>query len=262
VSRLRVLLACECSGRVRDAFAKRGWDAVSADILESETPAYYNVGANGDFEFNFDGHIDATHYTGDVRDLFRWDHPVNAERLQYANTFPVHCDLDGTGAPLWDLIIAFPPCTDLSYAGARWFKQKQADGRQQAAADFFMEMVNAPSPHVAVENPHSVMQKLYQPSTQIVQPWWFGDPMEKQIHLWLKGLPELMPDNEVTPAGRVTTGGGSWRTDKAAARQGMSAYEDSEGRKNRAKVRSRTFPGIARAMAEQWSAYVQAYEQR
>jgi hypothetical protein len=260
VSRLRVLLACECSGRVRDEFAKRGWEAVSADILPSETPVHKTIdvvlgGCRETYDHNVAEHT--THYMGDVRDLFSWGHPVNharAAELQKQQT-------SHTIYP-WDLIIAFPPCTDLAYSGARWFAQKRADGRQDAAADFFMEMVNAPSPHVAVENPHSVMQKLYQPSTQIVQPWWFGDPMEKQIHLWLKGLPELIPDNEVTPAGRVTTGGGSWRTDKAAARQGMSAYEDSEGRKNRAKVRSRTFPGIARAMAEQWSAYVQAYEQR
>ena len=229
---LRVLVGCECSGRVRDAFAARGWEAWSADLLPSESAPH--AWPNEDWEH--DGL--AFHYQGDVRDLFDQH---------------------------WDLFIAHPPCTDLSYAGAVWFKLKDArrggDGRMQEAAAFFMEMLDAPSPFIAVENPHSIIQEPQWagPPTQSVQPWWFGDPYEKRIDLWLKGLPKLMIDNPVQCLGRVATGGGSWRTDKAAGKRAMSTYEDSEKRVNRAKVRSRTLPGLARAMAAQWGTFAEEH---
>ena len=247
------------SGRVRDQFAARGWEAWSADILPCEVPGFNEVTPEG---FKINTKARGSHYQGDVRDLFKWGHPVNHSRRYFA----VRADEQyGYEIPLWDLIITHPPCTDLSYAGARWFKLKDArrggDGRMQRAAEFFIDMMKAPSPLVAVENPHSIIQTWEEvgPPTQVVQPWWFGDPYEKQIHLWLKGLPELWRDAIVTPLGRVTTGGGSWRTDKAAQRKAMSAYEDSEGRINRAKVRSRTMPGLARAMAEQWGPYAEHF---
>jgi hypothetical protein len=275
--RLRVLLACECSGRVRDEFARRGWEAVSADILPSETPVCQSWG-DGDLTSPLrEDHEHGActhHYQGDVRDLFSVNHPVNSERMEaVVDSCPM------PELPLWDLIIAFPPCTDLSYAGAAWFKQKQADGRQDAAAEFFMEMVNAPSPHVAIENPRGVMFTRYRKPDQTVQPWMWGDPFKKNTCIWLKGLPPLKPEYTepevlatVTSGDmkgyrlhRVTTGGGSERTDKADGVirpehdfNGRQHYEDSEGRKNRAKVRSRTFPGIAKAMAEQWGEYVEA----
>lgn len=208
-----MLAACEQSGRVRDAFAARGWDAWSCDILPSETPGQ--------------------HYQMNILDLL--------------------CD----SPPDFHLIITFPPCDHLAQAGAVWWKAKQADGRQQAAADFFMQMVNAPARHVAVENPRGIMTRLYRQPDQIVEPWMFGDAYAKKTCLWLRGLPLLVPDNPVVPAGRVATGGGSWRTDTNAQRSAMNAYEDGEGRKNRAKVRSRTFPGFARAMASQWGAYIE-----
>jgi hypothetical protein len=210
---LRVLAACESSGRVRDAFAARGWDAWSCDLEASETPGQ--------------------HIQGDILSVFQW-------------------------SAGWDLIIAFPPCTDLSLAGARFWAQKQADGRQARAAKFFMQMVyDAPARHVAVENPRGKMTELYRKPDQIVEPWWFGDPYAKKTCLWLKNLPDLVADKPVEPAGRVATGGGSWKTDKAAGRKAMSAHEDSEGRKNRARVRSRTFHGLARAMSEQWGSYLE-----
>lgn len=210
-----MLAACEESGRVRDAFADRGWEAWSADILPTSSTRK-----------------GAVHYRGDVRELLSYDYR-------------------------FDLVIAFPPCTDLSLAGARWWAEKQSDGRQQAASEFFMQMVNAPAPFVAVENPIGRMTQLYRPPDQVIEPWWFGDPYVKKTCLWLSGLPRLEADDKVTPVGRVTTGGGTWRVDKAAGRAAMSAYEDSEGRANRAKVRSKTFPGVARAFAGQWGAYVE-----
>lgn len=260
---LRVLVACECSGRVRDAFAAQGWEAWSADILPSETPVYYQVTGTPtdgyETQYNPELNRNARHYQGDVRDLFNWNHPLNEDRAEAEHRY----DLFRPAPRLWDLIIAHPPCDHLSYAGAVWFKQKQADGRQAAGAAFFMEMVNSPSDLIAVENPHSIMQKLYQPPTQVVQPWWFGDPFAKGIHLWLKGLPELTATHELNdygdPVQRAATGGGSWRTDIAHRRTMMNAYEDSEGRVNRAKVRSRTFPGLARAMASQWGNFAERY---
>jgi hypothetical protein len=220
---LRVLVACEMSGRVRRAFADRGWDAWSCDILASEEPDYGNV----------------QHIQDNVLQVFK-----------------------DASEGYWDLIICHPPCDHLSYAGARFFKQKQADGRQAAAAAFFMEMVDAPSTLVAVENPHSIMQKLYRMPDQIIQPWQFGDPYVKGTHLWLKGLPRLQPNHteaDYPMLFRTATGGGSWRTDTVAGRQAMNRLEDSEGRKRRAIVRSRTFPGIARAMANQWGMFAEEF---
>ena len=210
----RMLAACESSGRVRDAFAARGWDAWSCDLEPSETPGQ--------------------HIQGDIRTFYDMIHRA-----------------------AFDLIIAFPPCTDLSLAGARFWAEKQADGRQQRAADFFMRMWQSPSRYVAVENPRGYMSKYWRQPDQIVEPWWFGDPFAKKTCLWTEQLPALVADRPVTPTGRVATGGGSWRVDSAAARQAMNSYEDSEGRKNRAKVRSRTFPGVARAMADQWGSYIE-----
>lgn len=207
----RMLAACESSGRVRDAFAARGWDAWSCDLEPSETPGQ--------------------HIQGDILSVFEWSS--------------------------WNLVIAFPPCTDLSLAGARFWSQKRADGRQDRAAEFFMNMIDAPGENVAVENPRGDMSRRFRKPSQIVEPWWFGDPFVKQTCLWTFGLPPLSPDKPVTPEFRVATGGGSWRTDKAAERKLMSAYEDSEGRRNRAKVRSRTFPGVARAMADQWGGWIE-----
>lgn len=257
---MRVLIACECSGRVREAFAERGWEAWSADLLPSEIPPRREA-CGQDVTTHFPSKGKGSHYTGDVRDLFNWNHRVNEGR----STLERHANLFRPAPPLWDLIIAHPPCTDLSYAGARWFKLKDArrggDGTMQAAAAFFIEMLNSPSPLVAVENPHSIIQtwKEVGPPAQVVQPYMFGDPYAKGIHLWLKGLPALHATNVVEPAGRVATGGGSWRTDKAAGQRAMSAYEDSEGRANRARVRSRTFPGLAGAMADQWGAFAERY---
>lgn len=211
---LRMLAACESSGRVRDAFAARGWDAWSCDLEPSETPGQ--------------------HVQGDIRKFY-----------ELLTGFPFH------------LIIGFPPCTDLSLAGARFWKEKRADGRQDAAAEFFMDMIRSRAVHVAVENPRGDMTRRYRPPDQIVEPWWFGDPYSKKTCLWLRNLPELYIDNPVRVTGRVATGGGSWRTDTTAGRKHMSAYEDSEGRKNRAKVRSRTFPGLARAMADQWGSFLE-----
>lgn len=132
----------------------------------------------------------------------------------------------------WDLIIAHPPCTDLAVSGARWFREKQEDGRQQKSIDFFMRFINADCPKIAVENPVCIMSRIYRKPDQIIQPWQFGHGEMKTTCLWLKGLPPLKPTNIVE--GREQK---CWR---------MAPGPD------RAKKRSKTYPGIAKAMAEQW----------
>jgi LAGLIDADG-like domain/Hint domain len=160
-------------------------------------------------------------------------------------------------------------CTHLSQAGAVWWKHKDStrggDGRMQQGAAFFMEMTEAPSPLVAVENPVGVMCRKpdpengrhvgYRPPDQVVEPWWFGDPLRKKTCLWLKGLPPLVADMPVEPTGRVATGGGSWRTDQRHGRGANNGHEDGAGRKNRQRERNRTLPGLARAMAQQWTRF-------
>jgi len=141
----------------------------------------------------------------------------------------------------WDLVIAFPPCTHLACSGAKWFAEKIADGRQQQGVDFFMEFTRLDCPWV-VENPIGVMSKKFRKPDQIVQPWWFGDPFEKRTCLWIKDLPILKPTNEVTPEKRHVTKGG----------KSLPAWYNIPPREDRGKLRSKTFPGIAKAMAEQW----------
>jgi hypothetical protein len=236
---------------VRDAFAVRGWEAHSADLLPTERPARFTYNSEGTVRtvLNHNVELDTHHYRGDVRDLFDPEHPVNRSRF-----IDCQCNYE---SDLWDLIIAFPPCDHLSLAGAVWWKQKRADGRQDAAAAFFMEMVNAPAPLVAVENPRGDMTRRYRAPDQVVEPFWFGDPLRKKTCLWLKDLPKLVPSNLVEPTGRVATGGGSHRTDIAAGRGPNNGHEDGEGRRNRRTVRSRTMPGLAEAMASQWGLYAE-----
>ena len=145
----------------------------------------------------------------------------------------------------WDLVIAFPPCTHLASSGAAWFEQKRKDGRQQEGIDFFMLFTNLNSPKVVIENPVGIMSKLYRKPDQIIQPWWFGDPFEKRTCLWLKGVPLLVATNEVEPAPR---------SEYASGRTMPTWYADAWKLPpaERSKARSKTFPGIAKAMAEQW----------
>lgn len=145
----------------------------------------------------------------------------------------------------WDLIIAFPPCTHLASSGAAWFAEKRRDGRQQEGIDFFMLFTNLNSPKVVIENPVGIMSKLYRKPDQIIQPWWFGDPFEKRTCLWLKGVEPLVATNEVEPAPR---------SEYASGRTMPTWYADAWKLPpaERSKARSKTFPGIAKAMAEQW----------
>jgi site-specific DNA-cytosine methylase len=145
----------------------------------------------------------------------------------------------------WDMIIAFPPCTHLASSGAAWFEAKRADGRQQQAIDFFMIFANHPCEKIAIENPVGIMSSRYRKPNQIIQPWQFGDSYSKRTCLWLKGLPNLVPTDVVDPGEMVTFDSGrtmpKWYAD---------AWKLSSA--DRSKARSKTFPGIAAAMAKQW----------
>lgn len=192
MTKLRVLVACEYSGAVRDAFIRGGHDAMSCDILPTDAPG--------------------PHYQGDLFDVI--DYP-------------------------WDLAIFHPPCTHLSVSGSRHFEAKRIDGRQQAAVSFFMRIVrqSAHIPMTAIENPVCIMSILYRKPDQIIQPWQFGHGETKATCLWLKGLQPLQATDIVE--GR----------EARIHRMPPSA--------DRWKERSKTFAGIASAMANQWGAPVQ-----
>ena len=197
---MRVLVACECSGVVREAFRSRGHEAWSADIKPAE-----------------DG---GPHIQGDVLAIL--DHG-------------------------WDLMIAHPPCTHLSVSGARHFAAKIADGRQQSAVEFFRAMLGAPIPRVAVENPVGIVNTTVRPPDQIIQPYQFGDRATKTTCLWLRGLPPLLSfGGEVAGRGEHIT----FKSGKRMSKWMADALRLSP--EERSTVRSRTFPGIAAAMADQW----------
>lgn len=197
---MRVLVACEFSGIVRDAFAAKGWDAWSCDLLPSER--------NGQ------------HIQGDAQCFLRgW--------TKIGNTFV-------SGCHPWDLLIAHPPCTHLAVSGARWFKNKLKE--QESALHFVRVLLSADIPHIALENPISIISSRIRKPDQIIQPWQFGHGETKATCLWLKNLPALVPTNIVD--GRVPR-----------------VHHASPG-PDRWKERSRTCPGIAQAMAEQWTAFL------
>lgn len=157
--------------------------------------------------------------------------------------------IQGDAIPLlnqdWDMIIAFPPCTHLAVSGAAHFAKKRADGRQVSAISFFMSFANANCPRIAIENPVGIMSSAWRKPDQIIQPYEYGDQFSKKTCLWLKGLPLLTPTNIVSRGEQV----------RFASNKVMSKwYADSFNlpKKERATMRSKTFPGIAKAMAQQW----------
>ena len=154
----------------------------------------------------------------------------------------------------WDLVIAFPPCTDLAVSGARHFERKRADGSQQKSIDFFMAFANYPD-RIAIENPIGIMSNLYRKPDQIIQPWQFGDKAQKSTCLWLKWLPKL-EYTEIVEKGEFFE-----FTSKKGERKRMpmwyyKALQEAKTTEQRRTLRSKTFPGIAKAMATQWSEYL------
>jgi len=181
---MKVLIACEFSGTVREAFKAKGHDAWSCDLLETEIPGQ--------------------HIVGDVLEILN----------------------DG-----WDLMIAHPPCTHLAVSGARWFKNKAAE--QNSALYFVRVLLDSHIPRIALENPISIISSKVRKPDQIIQPWQFGHGETKATCLWLKNLPLLKPTNIVDG--------------REAKVHKMPPSPD------RWKLRSKTYQGIADAMAEQWN---------
>jgi hypothetical protein len=147
----------------------------------------------------------------------------------------------------WDGIIAFPPCTDLAISGARWFEEKRKNGSQQKSINFFMQFTTTNSPFVAIENPIGIMSTIYRQPDQIIQPWQFGDPFQKSTCLWLKGFPLLIPNDIVHKGEFIEV------VDKKTGRiKKIPKWYSNLTKKDRAKMRNKTFEGIANAMANQW----------
>ena len=219
---MRVLVACEESQRVCMAFRERGHEAYSCDIIECS------------------GSHPEWHIQGDVIPLLNGNcefQTMDGERH--------------TVGGRWDMIIAFPPCTDLAVSGAAWFAEKQHDMRQQKSCVFFMYFVLANCDRIAIENPVGIMSTVYKKPTQIIQPWMFGDNYNKTTCLWLKGLEPLIPEIAEKPELEWF----EWVDSKTGKKKRQPKWFADAWKlppEERAKVRSKTFPGIARAMAEQW----------
>lgn len=216
---MKVLLACEESQAVCKEFRLLGYEAYSCDILPT----------SGD---NPEWHIQE-----DVLDVI------------HSND--------------WDLMVAFPPCTHLAVSGARHFKQKQEDGRQQEGIEFFMNIVNAPIEHIAIENPVGIMSSLYRKPDQIIHPYYFGDPYSKKTCLWLKNLDPIKhykPGDQLElgdPFAKIThVEPGEYVTFSSGKRM-PKWYNDARGI-DAGHLRSKTFPGIAKAIAEQFSYQIES----
>ena len=148
----------------------------------------------------------------------------------------------------WDMVLAFPPCTHIAVSGARWFAEKRKDGRQREGIDFFMQFVNCDCEKVAIENPVGIMSTVWRRPDQIIQPYQFGDPFTKKTCLWLKGVPKLMPTEIVSPGIQI-----KYKSGRSMPQWYADAWKLPP--RERAKLRSKTFLGIARAMAEQWTTH-------
>lgn len=193
----KVLIACEYSGVVRDAFIRLGHEAMSCDLLPTDAPG--------------------PHYQGDVFDVI--DYP-------------------------WDLMIAHPPCTHLSVSGSRYFAEKRLTGQQQHGVSFFMKLAKSPVRRIAIENPVCVLSSLWRKPDQIIHPWQFGHAESKATCLWLKNLPRLTPTD-------VLESRSVWDNQTPTGQNKLPPSAD------RWKIRSKTYSGIADAMAAQWGAAVE-----
>lgn len=159
----------------------------------------------------------------------------------------------------WDMMIAFPPCTDLAVSGAAHFEKKIANGEQQKSIEFFMKFVNAPIDKICIENPIGIMSDIYRKPDQIIQPYWFGDKAQKSTCLWLKNLNLLEPTNIVEKGEFFEF------TSKKGEKKRMpmwyyKALQDAKAPQERRTLRSKTFPGIAKAMANQFTQPLKQYK--
>lgn len=195
---MRVLIACEFSGTVRDAFAAAGHDAMSCDLLPTTKPG--------------------EHYQGDIRDLL---------------------------GQAWDLMIAHPPCTYLCSSGLHWNKRRpERVSLTEEALDFVRLLLDAPIPRIALENPVGCISTRIRPYDQMIQPYEYGHDASKKTCLWLKNLPPLRPTQFIEP--RMVNGKPRWGNQTDSGQNKLPPSQD------RWAIRSETYEGIAKAMADQW----------
>jgi len=203
---MKILIACEYSGAVRDSFIKQGHDVMSCDLLPTDSPG--------------------SHYQGSVFDVLN----------------------DG-----WDMMIAHPPCTYLAVSGNRWLYNKDKTRNEERwknreeGLDFVRALMDAPIEKIAIENPVSCISSEIRKPDQIIQPWQFGDEAQKTTCLWLKNLPKLKP-TKIVEKGEFTT----FKSGKRHPKWYADALATAKTKAERQKLRSKTFQGIADAMAEQW----------
>lgn len=235
---MRVLVACEESQAVCKAFREKGHEAYSCDIIEC---------SGGHPEWHIQGDVlevlnPTTHYGFISEDEAEWC------GIEFDTVDGTYHRIEGK----WDLIIAHPPCTYLTVTGNRWFnvdkygdKAIQRAEERGKAVDFFMKLANANCERICVENPIGCMSTRYRKPEQVIQPYEHGHPARKSTCLWLKNLPLLQPTQIVEPEiYYYTAKNGSIKSD--------SKWRSQFSKEERAKMRSKTFPGIAKAMAEQW----------
>ncbi|MAL00785.1 MAG: hypothetical protein CL536_01345 [Alcaligenaceae bacterium] len=195
---MRVLVACEYSGAVRDAFRAMGHFAMSCDLLPTDVPG--------------------PHYQGSVLDILDED---------------------------WDMLIAFPPCTYLCSSGLHWNKRRPERAQKtEDALDFVRQLLDAPIDRIALENPVGCISTRIRKFDQSIHPYQFGHDASKKTCLWLKGLPQLVPTEYVEP--RIVDGRKRWANQTDSGQNRLGPSED------RWKIRSKTYQGIANAMAQQW----------
>jgi len=254
---VRVLIACEFSGVVREAFRARGHEAWSCDLLPTELPGL--------------------HYTGDVRDILDGWMPVQFQSAcdphgdgwcSVTDGDPNECPCPGptddrmeyretaaglfarpVARPGWDLMVAHPPCTYLTLAGLHW--NNRIPGRREKTDEslrFVRDLLAAPVPKIALENPVGCISTHICKPDQIVQPWQFGHPESKQTCFWLRGLPKLQPTEVLEPTRFQLNGRPRWDNQTPTGQNRLGPSPD------RWKKRSKTCQGIADAMAEQWGA--------
>lgn len=216
---MNILVACEESQAVTIELRELGHNAFSCDILEC---------SGGHPEWHIMNDVTKILTGGTFKTMDGIEHTINK----------------------WDMIIAFPPCTYLTVTGNRWFNVEKYGEKaleriklREEAHDFFMMFANADCDKIAIENPVGYMNSHYRKPDQIIQPYQFGDPFEKKTCLWLKGLPKLQSTNIVEPPPRQQLKSG----------KSMPEWYSNAPKKDRARIRSKTFPGIAKAMATQWA---------
>lgn len=219
---MNVLIACEESQEVCKAFREKGHRAFSCDLQECSG-----------------GHPE-WHICGDALEVIN---PTMGCFITQDGTTHTHTQ--------WDLLIAHPPCTDLAVSGARWFPEKQRDFRQQKSIVFFMQIALANVPKVVVENPVSIMSNVWRKPDQIIHPWMFGDNVSKATCLWLRGVRPLKPLVTERPEMEWF----EWTDGKTGKKKRQAQWCADAWNlppAERARVRSKTFPSIAKAMADQW----------